>query len=231
MIMFNGVWLDSVAPVMIEDIRISPIPLNITARQRPIKFGADFVRVSGSPRTVAITFGLLTQDITARQYYLSQITAWARTPSPAALSIPSRPGVHLMALCTNLPEPSMRQWWESKLRLVFTAYDPYWISDAEQSVACGTAFTVMGDAPPLMRIESASDSARTDLTYSDGTDSMVFSSVGTGTLVIDLNNQTAAIGGTSIMEQYTFTSKFLQPKTGAQTITGAGTIYWRERWE
>ena len=125
----------------------------------------------------------------------------------------------------------MRQWWESKLRLVFTAYDPYWISDAEQSVACGTAFTVMGDAPPLMRIESASDSARTDLTYSDGTDSMVFSSVGTGTLVIDLNNQTAAIGGTSIMDQYTFTSKFLQPKTGAQTITGAGTIYWRERWE
>jgi hypothetical protein len=47
MIVFNGTALESVAPVMIEDIRISPISLGVTARERPVRFGADFVRMTG----------------------------------------------------------------------------------------------------------------------------------------------------------------------------------------
>jgi hypothetical protein len=33
------------------------------------------------------------------------------------------------------------------------------------------------------------------------------------------------------MQYYSYSSAFIQPKTGTQTITGTGTIHWAERWE
>ena len=59
---------------------------------------------------------------------------------------------------------------------------------------------------------------------------MTFSTIPAGDLVIDLNAQTAAVGGSSIMSGYSFASSWLAPRLGAQTITGTGTVYWRERW-
>ena len=146
--------------------------------------------------------------------------------------LPNRRGVYLEAICTALPEPSLRQWWESKLRIVFTTYDnPYWTSIAEKSVACGTAFTVLGGAPPLMRIERTLSAAASSQAYSNGSQTMTFSSIPAGNMVIDLNRQTAAVGTSSIMGYYAFASSFIIPKTGAQTITGTGTVKWRERWD
>jgi hypothetical protein len=50
--------------------------------------------------------------------------------------------------------------------------------------------------------------------------------------VIDLNRQTAAVGGVSIMQYWPLTgASFIIPKTGAMTITGTGTVKWRERWQ
>lgn len=230
MIYFNGVALETVAPVKIEDIHIAPIPRNVTARQRPILAGADYVRATDGTRTVTISFGLVTQDPDLRARQLEWITAWARSEEPKRLEIPYHEGRHFLALCTAFPEPSMRQWWESKLRLVFTCYDPFWRSNAEKSVACGTAFSVLGDAPPLVRIRNTFSETASDVAYTDGTDTMTFSSVAAGDLEIDLNAQTAALDGASIMGEYEFGSTFLQPKTGTQTITGTGTVYWRERW-
>lgn len=60
---------------------------------------------------------------------------------------------------------------------------------------------------------------------------MSFTTIPKGSLVIDLNKQTAAVGNTSIMQYYKLNSAFLLPRTGQQTITGTGTIKWRERWE
>ena len=60
---------------------------------------------------------------------------------------------------------------------------------------------------------------------------MTFSAIPAGDLCIDLNRQTAAVGQNSIMQNYTYSSAFIQPKTGTQTISGNGTVYWRERWE
>lgn len=231
MILFNDVAMESIAPVMIEDIRVSPIPLNVTARQRPLNAGADFVRVVGGTRTVAITFGLLTQEPNARQAQLMALTQWARSEQPGRLELPYHSGVHLLALATNLPEPSTRQWWENKLRLVFTCYDPYWRSNMGRSCACGTAFTVLGDAPPLMQIRHTFDASASDVAYADGADTMTFSEIPAGDLVIDLNAQTAAVDGESIMGAYVYGSHFLRPQTGTQTVTGTGTVYWRERWE
>jgi hypothetical protein len=33
------------------------------------------------------------------------------------------------------------------------------------------------------------------------------------------------------MQHYAFDSQFLLPQNGKQTITGTGTVYWRERWD
>ena len=232
MITFNGTALEDVAPVKVVDILVSPIQMTATARQRPIAWGADFVRMTGGSRTVAITFALLTNDRDLRQRQLVQITRWARSDAPKRLTLPDHDGVYLEAICTALPEPSLRQWWESKLRIVFTTMDnPYWTSIAEKSCACGTAFTALGDAPPLVQIRHTFSASASNVAYSDGTHTMTFSSIAAGDMVIDLNRQTAALDGSSIMAAYAFGGAFIPPVTGAQTITGTGTVYWRERWE
>ena len=87
------------------------------------------------------------------------------------------------------------------------------------------------EAPPKMYITKTNSSAVTNKTYSDGTHSMTLSNVPAGGLVIDLNKQTAAVDGTSIMQYFSFTSEFPVPKTGLMNITGDGNVYWRERWQ
>ena len=236
MIVFNGVALEQVAPVKIVDVLVSPIQMSAVARQRPVTWGADFVRMNGGSRTVSIEFALLTDDRETRQNQLAAITRWARTDKPKKLHVPNRRGVYLEVICTSLPEPSLRQWWESKLRLVFTTYDnPYWTSVGEKSVACGTAFVVLGDAPPLMRIERTLSSSASSQSYGNGSQSMTFSTIPAGDMVIDLNRQTAAVTSgsttTSIMSGYSYSSSFIIPRTGSQTITGTGTVKWRERWD
>jgi phage-related protein len=232
MILYNGVALEQVAPVKIVDILVSPIQMTATARQRPVTWGADFVRMAGGSRTVSIEFALLTDNRDARQRQLREITRWARSDAPGRLELPNHRNVYLEAICTALPSPSLRQWWESKLRIVFTTYDnPYWTSIGEKSVACGTQFAALGDAPPLMRIERALSAAASNQTYGNGSESMTFSTIPAGDMVIDLNRQTAAVGNANIMQYYAFGSAFLLPRAGIQTITGTGTVIWRERWE
>ena len=52
MIYFNDVALESVAPVRIEDVRISPIERDVVARARAIEPGSFFVRSRDGTRTV-----------------------------------------------------------------------------------------------------------------------------------------------------------------------------------
>jgi hypothetical protein len=126
----------------------------------------------------------------------------------------------------------MRQWWEAKLRLVFTCFDnPFWNDRIEKSIACGESFLVMGDAPPLMRIERTLSAAANNQSYSLDRKTITFSTIPAGNLVIDLDRQTAAVGNTSIMGAYNVNSRFLVPRTGVLTVTGTGTVKWRERWQ
>ena len=196
-------------------------------------WGADFVRLTGGSRTVSIEFALLTDNRDTRQTQLREITRWARSATSGRLELPNRRGVYLEAVCTALPEPSLRQWWESKLRIVFTTFDnPYWTSVGLKSAACGTAFMVLGDAPPLMQIvRTLTEKAVTPQTYSNGVESMTFSEIYAGNMTIDLNRETASVGGVPIMYAYTYDSHWIPAKTGLQTITGTGTVLWRERWE
>lgn len=232
MIVFNGVALESVANVKVEDIRVSPIKLQPAVRPRAILFGSEFVRMGGGERTISITFALLDMDAINRHSALMGISKWAKTDAEYKLELPIEPTKYLQCVCTAKPEPSTRQWWESKLRLVFTCYEnPYWTSKGEKSVACGTSFNVLGDAPPLMRIERTLSSSASNQTYSNSVQSMTFSTIPAGNMVIDLNNQTAAVGNSSIMNYYAPSGSFIIPKNGTQTISGTGTIKYRERWE
>ena len=233
MIVFNGIALESVAPVKIEDIRVNPIQYNPVVRPRAIRYGSEFVRMGGGTRTVAITFAVLDNDRITRHEALMNISAWAKTDKEYVMELPDAPTMFLKCVCTAKPEPSTRQWWENKLRLVFTCYDnPYWTSKAEKGVACGTQFNVLGDAPPLMRIErTVSGSAASNQSYSNSVQTMTFSTIPVGNMVIDLNKQTAAVGTSSIMEYYQPSGAFIIPRTGVQTISGTGTVKYRERWE
>ena len=232
MIVFNGVALESVANVKIDDIRVSPIKLNPVARGRAIRFGSEFVRMGGGERTVTITFALLDRNEINRHAAIMAISQWAKTDAEYKLELPTEPNRYLMCVCTSKPEPSTRQWWESKLRLVFTCYDnPYWTSKNEKSVSCGTSFNVLGDAPPLITITRTLTSTASNQTYSNGTESMTFTTIPSGTMTIDLNNQTAKVGSSSIMQYYNLSGRFIIPKTGTQTISGTGTVNYKERWE
>ena len=233
MIVFNGVSLDSAAHVSIEDIRVNPIQYNPVTRPRAIRFGSEFVRMGGGTRTVVITFAILEQDPVIRRESLLAVSKWARTDAEYKLELPVDTSRYLQCVCTGKPEPSTRQWWESKLRLTFTCIEnPYWTSRTEKSVACGTDFIVLGDAPPLMRIErTVSGSAASNQSYSFGGNTMTFSTIPVGDMVIDLNRQTAVVGSSSIMGYYQASGKFVIPNAGAMKITGTGTIKYRERWE
>lgn len=232
MIYYDGVSLKSVADVKIEDIRVSPIQYEPVTRPRPVRGGSVLVRNRAGTRTVAITFALLKDDEIARQKALDAINLWAKTDKEYRLDLPGHPERYLMAVCTSKPEPSLRQWWESKLRLVFTCVEnPYWNSKAEKSAACGSDFFVLGDAEPLMRIERTLSGAASNQAYASGGKTMTFSTIPAGNMIIDLNNQTAVVGNTDIMQYYNVNSRFIIPKTGAMKITGTGTIKYRERFE
>ena len=232
MIFYDGVSLKSVADVKIEDIRVSPIQYEPVTRPRPVRGGSVLVRNRAGTRTVAITFALLKDDEIARQKAIDAINLWAKTDKEYRLDLPGHPERYLMAVCTSKPEPSLRQWWESKLRLVFTCFEnPYWNSKAEKSAACGSDFFVLGDAEPLMRIERTLSGAASNQAYASGGKTMTFSTIPAGNMIVDLNNQTAVVGNTDIMQYYNINSRFIIPKTGAMKITGTGTIKYRERFE
>lgn len=229
---YDGVDIRSVADVKIEDIRVSPIQYSPVSRPRAIDAGSVFVRNKCGTRTVAVTFALLKQDRAARQAALMALSQWAKTDKEYKLEIPGHLDHYLMAVCTAKPEPSLRVWWESKLRIVFTCFDnPFWNDTSEKSVACGTSFYVLGDAPPLMRIERTLAANASNQSYGLGGNTITFSTIPAGDMVIDLNNETAKVGSNSIMQYYNVNSKWLQPAVGTQTVTGTGTVKYRERWQ
>lgn len=230
MIIFNGVDLEDIAPIKIDDIKPGEMNIQPVSRQN-IGIGETFVRMTGGQRAIAVTFALPIMDKEERFQYLQAIKEWARPWEECPLIIPQDESKHFDCICTEYPEPSYRQWWESKLRLVFTTFEnPYWTSNDEIRTATNQQFTVGGTAPPLMRIERRLTSKVANQTYSANGQSMFFSQIPAGQLKIDLNRQTAEVSGSSIMQYFGKTSRFIQPVTGNITITGNGTIIYRERW-
>lgn len=232
MIKFNKVELTDIVPVKIEDIVVSPIQLNPVARPRAVQFGSEFVRMSGATRTITITFALLDIDVSERELLMQDIRDWASIGKEYTLELPQFENRHLECAVTMLPDHSYRKWWETKLKIQFTCFNNvYWTSNELIEVPCGTLFSIGGSAPPVMSIVNTLTTTATNQTYSNGSASMTFATIPAGSLTIDLNRQTAAIGSTSIMKYYNPTSTWITPKIGAnQKITGTGKVRYRERW-
>lgn len=232
MIIFNGVELTEILPVQIEDIYVSPIQLNPIARERAQQWGADFARMNGGTRTITISFALLTEDRGEREAQLQTLRDWAQLGKECVLKLPHFENRYLEAAVTQLPDTSYRKWWENKLRIVFTCFNnPYWTSDEQVEVPCGTVFSVGGSAPPLMTINRNGVTPLTQQTYTSGKESIIFRTIPAGNMIIDLNKKIAAIGNTSIMQYYVPTATWITPKVGAnQVINGQGSIKYRERW-
>lgn len=228
---YDGIDIRSVADVKIEDIRVSAIQYAPVARQNTITAGSRFVRNRAGTRTVTVTFALLTSDRTSRQAALMAINQWAKTDKEYRIDVPDHPDHYLVGVCTAKPDPSLRQWWESKLRIVFTCFEnPYWNSIVEKSVPCGTPFYAQGDGVPLMRIVKTRASEETDVQYAMNGRTIRFLSVPAGDMVIDINAETAQVGNVSIMDRYNIVSRWIVPAVGLQTVTGSGTVIFRERW-
>ena len=232
MIKFGGVELTDILPARIEDVIVSPIQLNPVARQRPIDYGADLVRIVGGVRTVTISFALLEMDSGERENAMQALRDWAQIGQQLTLELPQSETRHLEAAVTQLPDYSFRKWWENKLKLIFTCFDnPFWTSNELIEVPCGNAFSIGGSAAPLVQIERNGVTPITNCVYSSGGVQMKFTTLPAGRVVIDLNRQTAAIGNTSIMRYFDPLSSWIKPKIGAsQIITGQGVVKYRERW-
>ena len=237
MIVYDGVSINAVAGVKVKDVHVSPISYDEVTRPRATRGGSVFVRSRAGTRTVTITFALLDDNEINRQKFLLAISGWAKNDKEYMLELPGHPERYLMAICTSKPDPSLREWWESDLRLVFTCFNnPYWNALAEKSVACGSTAFILGNAPPLMRIErTVSGSAASNQSYALDGRTITFSTIPVGNAVIDLDSQTAySVNGsttTDLMQYYNVNSRFLIPRTGSVTITGTGTVKYRERWQ
>ena len=230
MISFNGVDLQEIVPVKIDDIRISPMKVQPVSRQN-VGIGQNYVRMTGGQRTITITFALLVMDKEERTELLETITEWARPWEECPLILPMHSDRHFDCRCTGYPEPSYRQWWESKLCLVFTTFEnPYWTSNDEVRANLNEQLTIGGTAPPLIRIERRLSSRAANQTYACNGQSMFFSEIPAGNMTIDLNRQTAEVSGSTFMQYFGKTSRFIIPVNGRMTITGNGTAVYRERW-
>ena len=155
-------------------------------------FGADFVRMGGGTRKVTVSFALLLENPDDRESAMQDIRNWAKIGAEYNLELPQFANRHLECAVTQLPDHSYRKWWENKLKLVFTCFNnPYWTSNEQIEVQCGTVFSIGGSAPPLMTIERFGFVPLTQQTYASKTESMTFSTIPAGSMVIDLNNQNA----------------------------------------
>ena len=233
MIVYRGISITDVAPVEIADIVVGTVKRNAVTSDRPIAPGVNFVRVTDNVRTVAITIADLTNDEETRLSEIDAINAWAAGDEPGRLVLPYRGGKYLNAVCTQYVEPSYRQWWETKLKLTFTAFDPYFCDPAENTAALGTAVQFTGIAEPLVKIVTTLESSASGLSWTDGTNTLTLSgTIPAGIITVDLNRQTVKDGdGNSLSNKITLGSRFPEIKrTMTITCASGGNLVWRERY-
>ena len=236
MIVFNGIDLQNVAPVDITDIVVGTVKRNAVTSDRPTRPGVEFVRITDNIRTVAITLADRTNDMETRLSEIDAINAWAAGDGPGRLVLPYRGGKYIEAVCTQYIEPSYRQWWETKLKLTFTAYDPYFCDPAEKRLDAdlgGATVKVAGSAEPLMRITQYPEVQVNSLYWTvNGKTVTISGTIPAGAYTLDLNRQTITdSNGNSFSSMITLASRFPEFSKSMTVVTGLdSTVFWRERY-
>lgn len=231
MILFDDIDLCSLAPVKVVDVMVGEVKTKAVSRERPLQGGVDFVRATPTTRTISIQFALLQSDITERESYLSAVRSWAHPGTAGKLVVPSRPSQYIVAVCKGLPEPSSRQWWEDRLKVTFTAYDPFFRSLGSHNVPAGQSTFVTGNAPPLAVLTKTVQAGAQTITASDGERTLSISgTLEAGVVTVDLWSETVTHSTMGNIDHLvTFTSRFPSVGTGQTTITGMDLTY-VERW-
>lgn len=236
MIVFRGISITDVAPVNIADIVVGTVKRNAVTSERPLRPGVNFVRITDNIRTVAITIADLTNDEETRLSEIDAINAWAAGDEPGRLVLPYRGGKYLDAVCTQYIEPSYRQWWETKLKLTFTAYDPYFCDPVEKRLDAdlgGATVKVVGSAEPLMRITQYPEVQVSSLYWTvNGKTVTISGTIPAGAYTLDLNRQTITDGnGNNFSSMITLASRFPEFSKSMTVVTGLdSTVFWRERY-
>ena len=234
MVEFNGIEINQVAPVNVLDVVISAAPVNVATLDVPLLVGSKFVRRKIGTRTVTVTFVLMEEDEEARRRYLADIVEWATSDQEQVLKSTPDANGHLMAVCSQYPEQSSKQYWEV-LTLAFTASDPRYIENNEHTESASGEISVTKKQAPLFRIEQTISSAISDATWRLGSEFVKLSGqVSPGKLVIDFDRESVTLNGESVAEKVTIDSTFFKLSQGKNKIVcengAGGSAYWRERW-
>lgn len=234
MVEFNGIEINEVAPVNVLDVVISAAPVNVAMLDVPLAVGSKFVRRKIGTRTVTVTFVLMEEDEEARRGYIADIVDWATSDREQVLKSTPDANGHLMAVCSQYPEQSSKQYWEV-LTLEFTASDPRYVENNEHTASATSKITVQKKQSPLFRIEQNISSAISSPTWRLGSEFVKLEGqVSPGNLVIDFERESVTLNGESIAEKVTIDSTFFKLVKGENQIAcengAGGAVHWRERW-
>ncbi len=234
MVEFNGIELCDIAPARVVDIAVGSPEVQVTSQSQPLLDGTRFIRRVRGARPVAVSFVLMEEDPLLRRRLLEDITAWLSAAEPRPLRHTPEEDGFLMAVCTQYPDQSSRQYWEV-LTLAFTAFDPAYTGCSPMIQPVTAPAMVIHGEPPRMTITQDIAAPLTDPRWTLGTAFLhLRGTVGVGRLIIDFHRQTIELSGQSILDQLTIDSAFFALSRGANRITveggAGGTLTWRERW-
>lgn len=174
----NGASLkDADGRIIIKRIIEDAPEVDTTYGAVPGGHGQRFIFQSRKSRRISIVFSIRElYDVTARTRTVDAVNAWAR--DPGYLEISSRPDQRIWVRRANAAAAGDVRDYTAELQLDFDAYaSPFWEDVGETSVSLtgpqaeGT-LSVIGSAPPLIRVDATARAALTSLTVTVGDTSM-----------------------------------------------------------
>jgi phage-related protein len=228
MIRFNNIALESIVPFLRNTISVSPPKVDLTWQDKTLAHGSRFMRRRYEPREIKIDIYLPIVSAEQRAHFINLIYGWVNYDEPMPLELPNIPGKYIMASAEKLPDPTTREWWE-KLSITFIAGDPFFIDSSYSAATNGTVFAVYGDSVASAYIIESGVSINPSWVL-DGDKSISLDGAFIGTMKIDLDDNMVYLDDISQMEYVTLASRFFELVPGIHTITGAGTLYYKQRW-
>lgn len=234
MVAFNNKRLEDISnEIRILDVIVNPPSVRTTSIAPALADGETFARRQYGPRRVDVIFSVLENDPERHSQIMHSINQWAYSDQEKRLTVPQEQNGYLMAVCTDFPPDSARDYWEP-VTLSFTCHSPYFRANFERSEDISNTIHINRADDPDWRIEFAISSALTSPTWGIGDKQLIFSSLAAGSLVLEKRTGTATLDGASVLPSLLLGSRFFQLRRGANTIdtqNGAGgRIFWRERW-
>lgn len=232
---FDGIPIGLVVPYAnVLDIRIGAPKIETTTIVPGISSGLLFSRNRFSSRVIEVEIEL-PLDKESFPENVRAIRAWAASSEPKRLIISAYKDKYIMAICTNLNDISLKQYWKP-IVVKFECMEAYFVSISPFSAQIGSPFSIQGDAEPDVLISYSLGTAgklnSPQWQFDSDRILKLNTTVTGGNVLIDLKRQSIYRGDISLMQYVTLSSRFPALKPGQHTITGpaGGTITWHERW-